>query len=74
MKKAALEVGKTYTDEKGNSRLFLGRGSIFARVSQQDCDCVQFKVTEKKRGPQSLNSVYTSTATAFASWAKSATP
>lgn len=71
MKKTDIKVGETYTDGKGNQRLVLAEGAAHASMTSQfDQDCVRYRVTAKKSGPNLLNGEYSSTRTSFASWAK----
>lgn len=72
MKKTTIELGKCYTDGKGAIRKVIGMGPQFKSfLSQEDTDCVRYKLLAKKRGPHAVNSENNTTRTAFAAWAKS---
>ena len=72
MKKANIQVGKKYTDNKGNVREVLAVGEMQDALSrnQQDSNCVKYKITRKQSGPYLLWSVNITTLVSFASWAK----
>lgn len=71
MKKSAIEVGKSYTDGKGNIRRVIGAGPEFVLYSgQENHDCLRYVVIAKKRGPHLIGEKHNSTRESFASWAK----
>lgn len=72
MKRDALQVGKSYTDGRGNVRHIIGSGPAFKLYSSQaDTDCLRYRQEAKVSGPNLLGHEYNSTRTSFAAWAKS---
>ena len=75
MKTKEIEVGKRYTDGKGNVREVIAAGPDYVLYSGQgDRDCVRYRQVAKVSGPNLLNSEHNTTRNSFASWAKSAVP
>jgi len=71
MKQQDIAINRKYTDNKGNVREVTGVGSQFKLYgSQSNCDCVQYRVVEKKKGPHMVGELRNSTRISFASWAK----
>ena len=72
MKKTSIEVGKKYTDNKGNVREVLAVGEMpeLCPGGRQETNCVKYKITRKQSGPYLLWSVNITTLVSFASWAK----
>ncbi len=71
MKKSEIQVGRKYTDGKGNVREVTAEGRQFSLFSsQEDSDCLQYKLIAKKRGPFLVGTLCNCTRTAFAAWAK----
>ena len=66
-----IEVGGVYSDEKGGEREVIGIGPEFKLYdSQENEDCLRYKLTAKKRGPYPVGSERNCTTAAFRSWCK----
>jgi hypothetical protein len=71
MKKTDIQINKKYTDNKGNVREVIGVGSDFKLYNtQQNDDCVRYRVVAKKKGPNMIGDCCNSTRISFANWAK----
>jgi hypothetical protein len=71
MKKSEIEVGGTYTDGRGSTRLVIGDGPEYVLYSTQACtDNLRYRLLSKKRGPLLVGGEYNSTRSSFAAWAK----
>jgi hypothetical protein len=66
-----IEVGGVYSDEKGGEREVIGIGPEFKLYdSQENEDCLRYKLTAKKRGPYPVGYEGNCTTAAFRSWCK----
>lgn len=71
MKKTEIEVGHSYTDNKGSVRLVVAAGPEFVLYRGQECtDNLRYLLVAKKRGPFEVGKEYNSTRANFATWAK----
>jgi hypothetical protein len=66
-----IEIGGVYADGKGGEREVIGIGPEFKLYgSQENEDCLRYKLTAKKRGPYPVGSERNCTTVAFRSWCK----
>ncbi len=71
MKKKDIEIGKYYTDNKGNVRLVIAVGREYVLYpSQAETDNLRYKIIKKKLGPHPVGAECNSTRASFAAWAK----
>lgn len=71
MRKSEIKVGKKYSDKHGNVRLVLAIGPEYVLYNgQADCECLRYKLVEKKCGPYLLGTEANCTLRSFAHWAK----
>lgn len=71
MKKQQIELGKQYTDGKGNVREVIGVGPQFVLYpGQTESYNLRYKLIKKFKGPHVVGSCRNCTRASFAAWAK----
>lgn len=71
MKKQQIQLGRQYTDDKGNVREVIAEGPQYHLYEQQmEDDNLRYRVIKRSRGPNPAGTERNSTRAAFAAWAK----
>jgi hypothetical protein len=71
MRKQQIQMGKKYTDGKGNVREVIAVGAKYTLYpSQMESDNLRYRVLKKWKGPNMVGDERNSTRASFASWAK----
>lgn len=71
MKKQQIQLGRQYTDDKGNVREVIAEGPQYRLYDQQsEVDNLRYRVVRRQRGPNPAGTERNSTRAAFAAWAR----
>jgi len=71
MKKQQIQLGRRYTDDKGNVREVIAEGPQYRLYDHQaEEDNLRYRVVKRTRGPNPVGTERNSTRAAFAAWAR----